>query len=110
MCTVYKYILWSIFFNSNVFWPSPSLAASAATAARSAAAAAAAAAAVAATAASPSCPPFFCAAQVMSVSIKRDRATGKNLGYGFVKLSSHQEARAAKEAMQVGCACHVNVL
>lgn len=39
--------------------------------------------------------------QVMSVSIKRDRATGKNLGYGFVKLSSHQEARAAKEAMQV---------
>lgn len=39
--------------------------------------------------------------QVMSVSIKRDRATGKNLGYGFVKLSSHQEARTAKEAMQV---------
>ncbi|CAN0417351.1 unnamed protein product, partial [Laminaria digitata] len=39
--------------------------------------------------------------RVMSVSIKRDRATGKNLGYGFVKLSSHQEARAAKEAMQV---------
>ncbi|CAM9482890.1 unnamed protein product, partial [Ectocarpus sp. 8 AP-2014] len=38
--------------------------------------------------------------RVMSVSIKRDRATGKNLGYGFVKLSSHQEARAAKEAMQ----------
>ncbi|CAM9355189.1 unnamed protein product, partial [Scytosiphon promiscuus] len=38
--------------------------------------------------------------KVMSVSIKRDRATGKNLGYGFVKLSSHQEARAAKEAMQ----------
>ena len=37
----------------------------------------------------------------MSVSIKRDRATGKNLGYGFVKLSSHQEARTAKEAMQV---------
>lgn len=37
----------------------------------------------------------------MSVSIKRDRATGKNLGYGFVKMSSHQEARAAKEAMQV---------
>ncbi len=36
------------------------------------------------------------------MSIKRDRATGKNLGYGFVKLSSHQEARAAKEAMQVG--------
>lgn len=41
--------------------------------------------------------------QVMSVSIKRDRATGKNLGYGFVKMSSHQEARTAKEAMQVTC-------
>lgn len=39
--------------------------------------------------------------KVMSVSIKRDRATGKNLGYGFVKMSSHQEAREAKDAMQV---------
>lgn len=37
------------------------------------------------------------------MSIKRDRATGKNLGYGFVKMSSHQEARGAKEAMQVRC-------
>ncbi|CAM9180331.1 unnamed protein product, partial [Discosporangium mesarthrocarpum] len=38
--------------------------------------------------------------KVLSVSIKRDRTTGKNLGYGFVKLSSHKEAVEAKKSMQ----------
>lgn len=46
----------------------------------------------------------------MSVSIKRDRATGKNLGYGFVKMSSHQEARIAKDAMQARDAFDYTVL
>jgi RNA recognition motif-containing protein len=36
---------------------------------------------------------------VHQVSIKRDRNTGKNLGYGFVKMSSNEEAVAAKIAM-----------
>jgi RNA recognition motif-containing protein len=36
---------------------------------------------------------------VQQVSIKRDRNTGKNLGYGFVKMSSNEEAVAAKHAM-----------
>ncbi|CAN0122081.1 unnamed protein product, partial [Phaeothamnion confervicola] len=36
---------------------------------------------------------------VAAVSIKRDRATGKNLGYGFVKMSTHDEAVSAKLAM-----------
>mmetsp|Transcript_17173 Transcript_17173/g.25428 ORF Transcript_17173/g.25428 Transcript_17173/m.25428 type:complete len:655 (-) Transcript_17173:221-2185(-) len=36
---------------------------------------------------------------VMTVNIKRDRSTGKNLGYGFIRMSSHSEAEKAKSEM-----------
>ena len=37
--------------------------------------------------------------RVLMVNIKRDRNTGKNLGYGFVKMGSHREACLAKLRM-----------
>jgi len=37
--------------------------------------------------------------QVVSVDIKRDKQTGRNLGYGFVQMSSHQEALDAKAGL-----------
>jgi nucleolysin TIA-1/TIAR len=36
----------------------------------------------------------------MSVDIKRDRNTGRNLGYGFVQMSSHEQAEEAKDRLQ----------
>ncbi|CAM9682154.1 unnamed protein product [Chrysoparadoxa australica] len=36
---------------------------------------------------------------VTNVSIKRDRATHKNLGYGFVSMQTHAQARVAKAAL-----------
>lgn len=33
------------------------------------------------------------------VDIKRDKVTGRNLGYGFVQLGTREEAVAAKERM-----------
>lgn len=32
--------------------------------------------------------------------IKRDKVTGRNLGYGFVQMSTREEALAARERMQ----------
>jgi RNA recognition motif. (a.k.a. RRM, RBD, or RNP domain) len=37
--------------------------------------------------------------RVVTVNIKRDRATNKNLGYGFVRMGSHAEACTAKDNM-----------
>ena len=36
---------------------------------------------------------------MVAVDIKRDKQTMRNLGYGFVQMSTHQEAEAAKEKM-----------
>eukprot|EP00611_Tribonema_gayanum_P030023 TRINITY_DN821_c0_g1_i1.p1 TRINITY_DN821_c0_g1~~TRINITY_DN821_c0_g1_i1.p1 ORF type:complete len:775 (+),score=200.61 TRINITY_DN821_c0_g1_i1:165-2489(+) len=37
--------------------------------------------------------------RVVTVNIKRDRNTGKNLGYGFVRMGTHEEAVTAKDSM-----------
>mmetsp|Transcript_22208 Transcript_22208/g.27897 ORF Transcript_22208/g.27897 Transcript_22208/m.27897 type:complete len:558 (+) Transcript_22208:194-1867(+) len=37
--------------------------------------------------------------KVASVSIKRDKQTGKNLGYGFVRMGSKEEALLAKKTL-----------
>lgn len=42
---------------------------------------------------------FSAYGRVLAATIKRDRNTGKNLGYGFVKMGSHREAVEAKEAL-----------
>lgn len=39
-------------------------------------------------------------AQVLSIDIKRDKQTGRNLGYGFIQMATHDEARAAKDQLQ----------
>lgn len=38
--------------------------------------------------------------QVVMTDIKRDKVTGRNLGYGFVQMSTREEALAARERMQ----------
>jgi RNA recognition motif-containing protein len=37
---------------------------------------------------------------VLSIDIKRDKQTGRNLGYGFIQMSSHAEAVNAKAQLQ----------
>ena len=37
--------------------------------------------------------------RVLNVDIKRDKFTGNNLGYGFIKMSTHEEAMAAKNQL-----------
>ncbi|KAG5180401.1 hypothetical protein JKP88DRAFT_323754 [Tribonema minus] len=44
-------------------------------------------------------PPCAAPRRVLTVNIKRDRSTSKNLGYGFVRMGSHAEACVAKERM-----------
>ena len=36
---------------------------------------------------------------MVAVDIKRDKQTMRNLGYGFVQMSTHEEAEVAKEKM-----------
>jgi hypothetical protein len=43
---------------------------------------------------------FACMGKVEMVDIKRDKLTMRNLGYGFVQMSTREEAAAAKERMQ----------
>lgn len=43
---------------------------------------------------------FACVGKVQMVDIKRDKLTMRNLGYGFVQMSTREEAAAAKERMQ----------
>lgn len=35
----------------------------------------------------------------MSIDIKRDKQTGRNLGYGFIQMGSHEEACEAKRRL-----------
>ncbi|KAM3573914.1 hypothetical protein VYU27_004113 [Nannochloropsis oceanica] len=43
---------------------------------------------------------FECVGKVQMVDIKRDKLTMRNLGYGFVQMSTREEAAAAKKRMQ----------
>lgn len=43
---------------------------------------------------------FAAVGNVEMVDIKRDKVTMRNLGYGFVQMSSHEQAAVAKERMQ----------
>ena len=42
---------------------------------------------------------FKTVGNVVAVSIKKDKKTGQNLGYGFVRMATHADAVRAKDKM-----------